>query len=143
MSKIKLLNAQLPKSNTKIPLVEVGVSAGFPSPANDFIEKTLDLNQLLIKHPAATFFARVVGESMKDVGIYTDDILIIDRSLDPRDEDIVIALIDGEFTVKRVKKIKSELYLVPENSKFEKIKITEEDGFMVWGVVTGTIKSFR
>jgi len=99
----------------KLPLFLSSVKAGFPSPADDFVETRLDLNEYLIDHPEATFFVRVSGDSMIRAGIHTGDILIVDRSLEPKNNDIVIAIIDGEFTVKRLKKYGDRVFLVPEN----------------------------
>lgn len=124
-----------------IPLFDTAVSAGFPSPADDFSDKKLDLNEHLIKHPAATFFVRVKGQSMQDAKIDTDDILVVDRSLDPRDDAIVIASIDGELTVKRVGKINGELHLLPQNPSYRPIKINPEDDLTIFGVVVWVIKN--
>lgn len=123
-----------------IPFVETPISAGFPSPALDYIDKSIDLNTLLIKHPSATFFGRVSGFSMKDAGIDDGDILIIDRSIEPMDNKIAVCFIDGEFTAKRIRLIKGELWLYPENDKFKPIKVTEENNFIIWGIVTFVIK---
>lgn len=126
----------------QLPLFSNKVSAGFPSPADDHIEAQLDLNRHLIKNPASTFLVRVSGESMKDVGIFPNDILIVDRSIKPIDGKIVIAAIDGELTVKRLKKEKSAVYLMPENKDFKPIVITEMQDLNIWGVVTNVIHSF-
>ena len=123
----------------KRPLFLVPVSAGFPSPVDDYIENSLDLNKYLIKHPAATFFVRVKGDSMIDAGIHSGDILIVDRSLDATDKKVVIAVIDGELTVKRVRIIDKKLYLLPENNEFSSTEITESMDFTIWGVVTNVI----
>ena len=123
----------------KIPLFMDSVPAGFPSPADDFIDKKLDLNRYLIKHPAATFFVRVSGHSMTKAGIHSGDILIVDRALEPINNSVVIALLDGEFTVKRVHKQKGALYLLSENPRFGPKKVTEDMDFQVWGVVTYVI----
>jgi DNA polymerase V len=123
-----------------LPLFESNVRAGFPSPADNYIEKKIDLNKHLIKHPAATFLVRVEGDSMQDAGIDSGDILVVDRALEPADNKIIIAVINGEFTVKRIKKIKNEIYLVPENKSYPDIKITDDMDFEVWGVVSSIIK---
>ncbi|MCH9634552.1 MAG: Protein UmuD [Chlamydiae bacterium] len=127
--------------NNLLSLFSHSVSAGFPSPADDGIERKLDLNKSLIKHPAATFFVRVEGESMKDAGIYNQDLLIVDRSITPKENHVVLAVINGEFTVKKIKKSKSKLFLLPENEKFKPIEITEEMDFSIWGIVTYAIHS--
>ncbi|GIV26394.1 MAG: SOS-response transcriptional regulator UmuD-like protein [Bacteroidia bacterium] len=129
-----------PDHSISLPFIETPISAGFPSPALDYIDKSIDLNTLLIKHPSATFFGRVSGFSMKDAGIDDGDILIIDRSIEPSDNKIAVCFIDGEFTAKRIRLIKNELWLYPENSNFEPIRITEENNFIIWGIVTYVIK---
>jgi DNA polymerase V len=102
-------------THDKIPLAVAGISAGFPSPAEDFIDKKLDLNEYLIKNQPATFLVRVHGSSMVDAGIYDSDLLVVDRSLEPRDGKIVVGVIDGEFTVKRIIKKEKRFFLQPEN----------------------------
>ncbi len=124
-----------------LPLYVTPVSAGFPSPAEDYIEGKLDLNKYLIKHPAATFFVRVTGDSMIDAGIHEGDILIVDRALEPADGSIVIAVVEGELTVKRIKKSGDKLFLVPENKQYLPLQIRAETNFEVWGVVTNVIHS--
>jgi len=119
----------------------VSVPAGFPSPAEDYIEGKLDLNKHLIKHPAATFFVRVTGDSMINAGIHPGDILIVDRSLDPADKKVVIAVVDGELTVKRIRMIQDKIVLMPENANYEPLRIKEEMSFEIWGVVTNVIHS--
>lgn len=121
---------------TYLPVAASSVSAGFPSPADDFTQNSIDLNEHLIKHPAATFFVRVSGNSMTGEGIHTNDLLIIDRSLEPYNNAIIIAIVDGEFTVKRLRKKGTTLYLQPENNNFRPIRIDEHTNFEVWGVVT-------
>lgn len=132
----KLLN----KENALI-LFEHPISAGFPSPADDLIDKKLDLNEALIKQPAATFFVKVQGDSMKDAGILNGDLLIVDRSISPKSGQVVVALINGEFTVKKIQKKGKELFLQPQNPSYKEIKITKEMDFVVWGVVTYAIHS--
>ena len=121
------------------PLFLASVSAGFPSPAEDYIEGRLDLNRYLIKHPAATFFVRVAGDSMIGAGIHPGDILVVDRVLEPQDSNVVIAVIDGELTVKRISQRQGKLFLVPDNQAYEPLEILEEMEFEVWGVVTSVI----
>ncbi len=118
------------------------VEAGFPSPADDYLEGTLDLNEHLIRHPAATFFLRVSGDSMTGAGIYPGDILIVDRSLPPADGRIVIAVVDGELTVKRLSRRQGRIRLLPENSRYPPIDITAEQDLRVWGVVVHAVHSF-
>jgi len=130
-----------PDNTTKCerPLFMVPVAAGFPSPAEDYIEGKLDLNKHLIKHPAATFFVKVAGDSMIDAGIHPGDILIVDRSLEPADKKVVIAVINGELTVKRIRMKKGRIYLMPENEYYKPIEIEKEMNFDIWGVVTNVI----
>jgi DNA polymerase V len=121
------------------PLFLVPVSAGFPSPADDYLEGKLDLNQHLIKHEAATFFVKVQGDSMIGSGIHSGDLLIVDRALEPTDNSVVIAVVNGELTVKRICKRDGKLSLVPDNGNYRPIPITECTNFEVWGVVTHVI----
>lgn len=130
----------LRKTTKTYPLYGSRVAAGFPSPADDHIEAKLDLNQHLVKHPAATFFVRVEGESMLDAGIHPEDILVVDRALKPSNGKIVIAVVNGELTVKRLKMEQGgKLSLLPENKHYKPIEITEEMNFSIWGVVTSVI----
>jgi DNA polymerase V len=124
-----------------IPLFTERLSAGFPSPAEGIVEDFFNLNELLVKNPAATFFVRVSGCSMIQVGIYDSDVLIVDRSLKARSGRIIVAMLNGEFTVKRLKIVAGQVSLHPENNKMSVIKITEEDNFEIWGVVTYVIHS--
>jgi len=119
------------------------ISAGFPSPAEDFTELSISLDKYLIEHPAATFMAYANGNSMVRIGIYHGDILIIDRSLNAKDGDVIIALLHGEFTVKQISIIDGILFLVPKNPQYSSVKITDEMGFEVWGVVTSSIRKHR
>lgn len=126
----------------ELPLAEQSIRAGFPSPAQDYLTDSIDLNRELIRHPATTFYARAVGDSMKDCGIDDGDLLVIDKSIEPEDGDIVVAFIDGEFTLKRVKTDISGncLWLMPANEEYSPIKVTEDNNFLVWGVLTYNIK---
>ncbi len=126
-----------------LPFFQSLISAGFPSPCDDYLDLKIDLNKQLIDNPSATFFARVTGDSMIDAGIYEGDILIIDRSLEPTDQDIAICYLDGEFTVKRIQKEKHHLYLLPANPAYPPIHITEHNQFLIWGVVTYVIHKSR
>lgn len=127
----------------RLPLYSSRIQAGFPSPGDDYIEKTLDLNEHLIEHPAATFFVRVSGDSMVGAGIHQDDILIVDRSLKAKHNSIVIAVLNGELTVKRLKIQSGRYSLVPENPAYREIGITEEMDFHIWGVVTSVVHQLR
>ena len=122
-----------------IPVYTDTVPAGFPSPAEDHMDLDLNLHEYLVQHPSATFCVRVVGESMVDAGIYSGDVMVVDRALEPQNNNIVLAVLNGEFTVKRIKKNRTDLYLVPANEDFKPIKITETMNFQVWGVVTHII----
>ena len=128
------------KSNIELPLVEATISAGFPSPADDYSEARLDLNKELISNESATFYARVRGDSMTLAGISDGDLLIIDKSKTPVNGSIVVCLIDGEFTVKRLNKKGNQFFLMPENDNYQPIKIKPENDVTIWGVVTYTIK---
>ncbi len=124
-----------------LPIATSGISAGFPSPALDFIDVSIDLNKHLIKHPSATFYGRVKGDSLKNAGISNGDLLIIDKSLEPMNGKIAVCFIDGEFTAKRIKILKKEVWLIPENENYQPIRVTEENDFLIWGVVTHVIKN--
>ena len=127
----------------ELPLAPTGISAGFPSPAGDYMELSIDLNKELIRNPASTFYGRVSGCSMQDIGIEDGDLLVIDKSLPPQDGSIAVCFIDGEFTLKKIKTEKSRLWLMPANKKYSPILVTEDNHFLVWGIVTYTIKKFR
>lgn len=124
-----------------LPLADQGISAGFPSPADDFLDLSIDLNKELIKHPYATFYGRVRGDSMTGAGLDDGDLLIIDKSLEAQEGKIAVCFIDGEFTVKRIKLDKHQLWLMPENDKYKPLKVTEDNEFVIWGVVTCVIKN--
>lgn len=126
----------------ELPVVDQGISAGFPSPAGDMLDVSIDLNKELIKNPSATFYGRVKGNSMCDIGIEDGDLLVIDKSLEPSNGKIAVCFIDGEFTVKRIKVEQNCCWLVAENTNYKPIKITEENEFIVWGIVLHVIKSF-
>ena len=121
-------------------LAEEGISAGFPSPADDFKETRISLDRELVKNKEATFYARVSGDSMIGAGLDDGDLLVIDRSKNPENGKIAICLVDGEFTVKRIKKEKNRLYLMPENKKYKPIELKEENELIIWGVVEYVIK---
>ena len=124
------------RKRQELPLFLANVPAGFPSPADDYIDRNLDLNEYLVKHPSATFFVRVEGESMINAGIHCGDVLIVDRALQATDKKIVIANVNGELTVKRIRKIKNKLFLAAENPDFEPIEVKGGEQFEVWGIVT-------
>ena len=130
----------LPKERgNALPLFLTRVPAGFPSPGDDFLDKTLDLHELLITHPAATFFVRVQGDSMRDAGIFSGDILVVDRALDAAHKKVVVAVVNGEFTVKRLLLRGKQILLAAENPAYPLIEISPESDFQIWGVVTYVI----
>jgi DNA polymerase V len=122
-----------------IPLLQARISAGYPSSAENYLEKSLDLNELLIKHPAATFFVRVKGESMINAGIHSQDILVVDRALSVSHNKIVVARVQDELTVKRIVMHESKLFLMPDNEAYKPLEITAETDFEIWGIVTYVI----
>jgi DNA polymerase V len=125
-----------------MPYFENGVSAGFPSPAEDHMHSKIDLNNLLIENPSATYYVRVNGDSMLGAGILSGDLLIVDRSIEVTNNCIVVAHLDGEFTVKRIKKIKKKIFLQAENNNYKPIEITKEMDFELFGVVAHAIHHF-
>ena len=132
--------------NVSLPYADDGIFCGFPSPAQDYLDRTLNFNEEIIKHPSATFYAKALGDSMEDAGIEVGDIMIIDRSLDPLDGDIVIAHINGEFTAKYLdisRRDKGIVRLVPGNKRYKPIVMHEGDELEIWGVVSHVIKRFR
>lgn len=126
-----------------LPYADQGIQAGFPSPAQDNISESIDLNREIVKHPASTFYGRVSGESMSDEGIEPGDILVIDRSLEPIEGDLTVCCVDGDFTLKRISLRAGEVWLIPSNEKFDPILVTPDCKFEIWGVVTYTIKQSR
>jgi len=123
----------------KIPFFGCRVPAGFPSPAEDYQENALSLNDLVVDHPASTFFVRVDGDSMVEAGIHHGDVVVIDRALEPGADSVVVAAVDGQFTIKRISKTNGGLLLLPANKEHVPIQITEDMDFCVWGVVTYVI----
>ncbi len=128
-------------SNVPLPLLTFSLSCGFPSPSIDHIEKKIDLNEVLINHPNATYFGRAKGKSMINAGIEDGDLLVIDRSIEPKDGKIILCYINGEFTVKLLSMEKNKIILKPYNNNYSQIEIENFDDFQVWGVVTHIIKS--
>jgi len=129
-----------PLSHLEIPLYLDAVPAGFPSPADDYVETALDLNRYLVANPAATFMVRVCGDSMTGAGIRDGDVLIVDRSRDPASGRIVVAVLDGELTVKRLCRRRGRIVLAPENDAYAPIEVGEDQELSVWGVVTGVVR---
>lgn len=137
---IEILGIENGESQNTVPFIESAIAAGFPSPCQDYMDGSIDFNKELIKHPSATFCARVTGNSMIEEGIEDGDILVVDRSLTPMDGKIVVSFIDGEFTLKRLAIRNDGIWLYPANPKYSPIKIEEGNNFQVWGVVTYVIK---
>jgi DNA polymerase V len=124
----------------ELPFITAGIKAGFPSPAADFDESKISLDAVLVKNRETTFYAKASGTSMIGAGIDDGDIMVIDRSLEPKNNKVAVCFLDGEFTVKRIKITKEEVFLMPENKLFDPIKITEENQLIIWGIVTYVIK---
>jgi len=134
-------------TSTALPLLfaDDGIRAGFPSPAQDYISESIDLNRALVGHPSATFYARVKGDSMSGEGIDEGDLLVIDRSLRAENGDLAVCCLNGEFTLKRLDMADggARLRLMPSNARYRPIEVTADDSFIVWGIVTYTIKANR
>lgn len=142
--KLYICSADL-STELNLPYADSGIKAGFPSPAQDYLTESIDLNKTLIRHTETTFYAKVSGDSLNDIGISDGDIVIIDKSLEAQNGDYVAAFIDGEFTLKQFKLDEANncAWLVPANKKYNPIKVTEDNDFMVWGVITSAIKRFH
>ena len=141
-SALRLFSRFAWRRSASIPLAGGRASAGFPSPADDYIEKRLDFNDLIVENAVATFVARVVGDSMKDAGIFAGDLVVINRARTPASGDIVLALLDGEFTIKRYFHRGRDILLQPANPDYDDIVVTEDRHFEVWGVVRRVIRVF-
>lgn len=141
----KNLEIFLIDNSTSLPLpyADEGIRAGFPNPAQDYMEMAIDLNKELIKHPSSTFYGRVKGDSMKDAGVLDGDVLIIDKSLEPHTGDMAVCFVDGEFTLKYIEIDKDVIYLMPANEEYPPIKVTADNNFIIWGIVTYVIKKTR
>ncbi|MES2862675.1 MAG: translesion error-prone DNA polymerase V autoproteolytic subunit [Bacteroidota bacterium] len=126
--------------NLEMPYISSGIKAGFPSPAADFDGTSISIDQIVVKNKTATFYAKANGNSMIGAGIDDGDILVIDKSIEPQDGKIAVCFIDGEFTVKRIKVQENSLLLLPENPLFEPIEVTQENDFIIWGIVTYVVK---
>ena len=122
-------------------LIEQGISAGFPSPADDFKEIRISLDKELVKNKDSTFYARVSGNSMENAGLEDGDLIVIDRSINPEKNKIAVCFLDGEFTVKRIVEKSKKIFLKPENSNYKEIEISEENELIIWGIVTYVVKS--
>ena len=129
-----------PRQAATVPLMSDSAACGFPSPADDYLDRPLDFNDLLIQNPAATFAVRIAGESMTGAGLFPGDIAIVDRSRNAVDGAIVLALLGGEFTIKRYRKRRTRVWLQAENPKYQDIQLDEESAFEVWGVIAKSIR---
>ncbi|MGL4851488.1 MAG: LexA family protein [Phocaeicola sp.] len=143
-TKLTLYSADL-SAQVPLPYAEAGIKAGFPSPAQDYLVESIDLNRELIRHKETTFYARVNGDSMIHAGIYDGDLAVIDKSIEPKSGDYVAAYIDGEFTLKEFQLDEKSGcgWLLPANEKYTPIRVTEENDFIIWGVITYTIKKLH
>ena len=143
--KVDLYSSDFSSESKEVSFIDTVIKAGFPSPAQDYLSGTIDLNRELIRHKETTFLARVSGNSLHDAGICDGDIIVIDKSLEAKNGDFVVAFVDGEFTLKefRYDKVEKCAWLIPHNKDYEPIKVTEENEFLVWGVLTYTIKQLR
>lgn len=128
--------------DNKLPLFSSRPQAGFPSPGDDHIERILDINDLVVKNPASTFFVRVEGDSMIGIGIFSNDVLVVDRSITPKDGAIVVAAVYGEMVVKRLVERGNTHVLVSENENYKPIVVSENDDCFIWGVVVGSVRQF-
>lgn len=134
------LNPSDTGSELELSYADGGIRAGFPSPAQDYVESGIDLNHELIRHPASTFYGRAIGDSMIEAGITEGDILVIDKSLEPQNGDMAVCFINGEFTLKFIEIDEGKLFLQPANKAYSRIEVTPESQFQIWGIVTYTIK---
>lgn len=138
-TKVEIVYKPNRSTKRKQPIFIATVPAGFPSPAADYEEGKLDLNKHLIKNPTATFFVRVAGDSMLKAGIHGGDLLVVDRSIEPKDKNVVIAVVNGELTVKRIRIRRNKVMLIAENDAYQSREINDQTEFEVWGVVTNVI----
>lgn len=129
------------ENQIELPYISSGIKAGFPSPAADFDESKISLDNVLVKNKEATFYAKASGNSMTGAGIDDGDILVIDRSIEPKNNKVSVCFIDGEFTVKRIKIEEEAVFLMPENPNYKPIKVAPENDLIIWGIVTYVIKS--
>ena len=143
MKKATTLHFYSPNNKNKadVWLASEGISAGFPSPADDFKEVRISLDRAVVKNKAATFYARVSGQSMVGAGLDDGDLLVIDRSLEPQDGKIAVCFVDGEFTVKRLKVAEDCVWLMPENEQYKPLQVTEDNELIIWGIVTHVLKA--
>ena len=141
-AKVVDVHAATRKGTQKAPLFASEPAAGFPAPADDLVEKALDINDLVVENPASTFFVRVRGDSMEGAGIFSGDVLVVDKSVEARDGKIVVAAVYGEMVVKRLKRVGETHMLYSENDSYEPIEVNENDDCYIWGVVVGSVRVF-
>lgn len=142
MEDLKIFEADL-RSELERPIADSGVRAGFPSPAQDYPGRAIDLNRELVAHPESTFYGRVEGDSMEEAGIFDGDIMVIDRSVEPRDGDVAVCRVGGEYTVKYVELHSDHAILIPANPAYRPMRADAADGFGIWGIVTYVIHKVR
>lgn len=142
MKQLEIVGADT-SSQLPLPYADQGIRAGFPSPAQDYMDLSIDLNRELIRNPSSTFYGRVKGDSMQDAGVSEGDVLVIDKSLEPQDGDMAVCFLDGEFTLKFIQLEKDTIWLIPANEAYDPIRVTAENEFLIWGIVTYTIKNNR
>ena len=142
MKQLEIVGADT-SSQLPLPYADQGIRAGFPSPAQDYMDLSIDLNRELIRNPSSTFYGRVKGDSMQDAGVSEGDVLVIDKSLEPQDGDMAVCFLDGEFTLKFIQLEKDVIWLIPANESYAPIRVTAENEFLIWGIVTYTIKNNR
>ncbi len=139
LTRVMVVYEAAPGATLTLPLFAARVAAGFPSPADNHMEGKLDLNEHLVRHPAATFFVRAAGDSMTGAGIHSGDLLVVDRAVEPADGHVVIAVVDGDLTVKRIRKANGKVFLAPDNPNYPPLRVGDETQVEVWGVVTNVI----
>ena len=142
MKQLEIVGADT-SSQLPLPYADQGIRAGFPSPAQDYMDLSIDLNREMIRNPSSTFYGRVKGDSMQDAGVSEGDVLVIDKSLEPQDGDMAVCFLDGEFTLKFIQLEKDAIWLIPANEAYDPIRVTVENEFLIWGIVTYTIKNNR
>lgn len=140
--KVTSINNAKVGSDIQISMYASRPAAGFPAPGDDMVEKVLDINDLVVKNPASTFFVRVEGNSMEGAGIFSGDVLVVDRAVLPADKKIVVAAVYGEMVVKRLKKIGENFWLYSENEEYQPIAVNDNDDCFIWGVVVGSVRAF-
>lgn len=142
MEELRIFKADV-LSGLEVPFADDGVRAGFPSPAQDYMDLAIDLNRELVRHPESTFYARVAGDSMQDAQVREGDILVVDKALEAAEGDMAVCVLNGEFTLKFIERRRDGIYLVPANDSYAPVRVEAGDRFEVWGVVTYVIHKVR